>query len=120
VAGLIGTVVYVFIQVSDTLYFFQNLINGFIINFGFVILISVLMEKTIKHQLIFPTKWINSACWVAGCVVSSFTQIQYPGDSYKPIIKGIGVTLFAFIITLFLEELVWAIKRGRKKEFPWH
>ena len=120
VGGLVGTITYIFIQLSAAFYFFQSLISGFLINLGLVLLVSVLINKVVKHRPIVSSKLINSASWMAGCATSLMTQIRHPEDSYSSIINGIGVTLLAFILILFVEEILWAIKQGRKEGPSWH
>lgn len=108
--GLIATMIYTFVQITQPMLFFVNIMSGLLANLAIVLLLAFLGKKVIKHKPIVPIHRINNFCWMMGCITTLILQVQMPSDNLTPLIGGVLTTLFTFAIVLFIEETTWAIQ----------
>jgi len=115
IIGLLGTVIFLFLQsfvhfLKSPLYFFENIITGFISNLGIVLIIEYLISMIVRHRPRSYEKFWSSMCWLVGCLTIIILQAYAPTNQFFPLIAGINASLLSFLLVIFIEETIWSIK----------
>lgn len=112
--GLMGTASYVALQNSPTMLFLEIISSNFIANLGMVLLLSFLTTVVVKHRQRSFGKNIGLNCWLLGCLITLIAQMNTTQSSSYSLMVGSSGIVLAFILVLFLEEMVWSIKNITK------
>ena len=112
--GLLGTVVYLFVQISHIIELLQNFLEYYIGIFGVILTIAMLLRVVVQHRPREFEKRVNLAAWIVGCIVSTVIEMQHPTQLVQTLLYGIGASVLFFLIIIFLEETFWAIKKVRQ------
>lgn len=119
IVGLAGTAVYLLL---DTFTGFsvngiEIAVTSFIASLGIVLIIDFLIRMIVRHRPRPFEQFWSSICWLVGCVASVRVQAQsLNADTVMtygktPLLAGILASCLAFLLVLFVEETVWAIRR---------
>jgi hypothetical protein len=110
IIGLMGTATYAFIQISENIQFLINLLGCYILNLTVVLLIAFLLRLMVKHSSKSLENGINCTAWIIGCFAGTISKLQNPGDGLDYLFVAIGVSILFFLIVIFLEETIKAIR----------
>jgi purine-cytosine permease-like protein len=114
IIGMIGTVVYTFVQISSPMLLLVNLANSYIASLSIVLLIAFLMRIIVKHRNRASDKVINAGSWLIGCVTATVLEVQDPQQNIHDIhalLVGVAMSAFVFLSVIFIEETLWSIKK---------
>jgi len=117
IVGMAGTVIFIFIQVWEPLFYLVSLVDNWIANLGIVILIGYLMKIILNHRARMYDKILNFICWGFGCAISFLYQNQSAVFSAKPFFYGVSSILILFLFVLFVEEVIWSSHKCFSKDF---
>jgi hypothetical protein len=111
IMGLLGTLVYTFVQVSSPIEFLLDLFNIYIGGLGVVLLVSFLVRMIVKHRPRTFEKTINGAAWIVGCVVGTVMEFKHRGEGVNNLLVSISASVLFFLCVIFIEESIWAIRK---------
>jgi hypothetical protein len=112
VIGLIGTVAYTFLQIPTPMEFLEVMANNFIASLGIVLMMAFLVRIVVKHRPRPLEQLINLACWLLGGVIGTIAQARGLADPTQTLIVSMSVSFIAFVISIFIEETVWAMRKA--------
>lgn len=115
ILGLFGTLTYTFVQISSPLQLLQNLTTAYIAILGVVLVMAYLTRLMIQHRPRLIEKSIGMTAWIFGCIITTLHEAHYFSDGIQALIQGVSASILFFILTLFVEESIWAIKVKFKK-----
>lgn len=115
IIGLIGTLVYTFVQVSEPVQFLQDVTDGYLASLGIVLLISYLMRVMIQHRPRPLEKSISIASFVFGCFAVTLHEVRYFPHSISGLVVAMSSSLLFFLCVLFIEETVWSLREKMKQ-----
>jgi len=107
--GLLGTMIFVFFQSSTFIAFLENLGTVCIANLGAILLVSYILKMIVHHRPRYIDKLSNSICWFLGCLTAVILLRLDPSNVAKATLAGISVSLVAFCIIMFIEEMTWSV-----------
>lgn len=110
--GLIGILALAILKSETLVDNIETVTNNFIGSLGIILLVGYLARTVVTHRHRHYEKSINVLCWVLGCVVSLWVFVTRE-DIAPSFISGILVSLFSFVIIIFIEETVWSIRQIR-------
>lgn len=110
IVGLIGTAAYTFIQVYPPIQFMEDAADCYIGSLGVVLLIAFLVRIIVRHRPRLFEQWINGFCWFIGCLAATVAIAHNPADETTPLLHGVTWSAATFLVVLFVEETIWAIK----------
>ncbi|MBF8263100.1 MAG: hypothetical protein HW387_765 [Parachlamydiales bacterium] len=116
IIGLSGTVTYLFIQVPPPMFFMENLATDFIAILSVALSITYLVQTVVKRRPISFGKLVGSASWFIGCVSVIILNFQNGESNAMHLYISMGICVLFFLSTLFLEEMLWALRKLYKKE----
>lgn len=116
IIGLIGTTIYGFFQLSRPMMFLLNQLDGMIACIGIVVILNFLTSVIVRHRPRSFEKVVSTLCWVFGSVVIFIKLLSGRIKPTDAMMQGIGVTIFAFLICIFIEEVTWSAKVLLKKK----
>ena len=114
IIGLLGTAAYVFFQIYQPMRFVEDLANCYLSSLGVVLLIAFLVRIVVRHR---PRPWekaVNGVCWFVGCVVATPMLWMRPEDGVTPLMAGLAASGGLFLLIIFVEENLWAMRRLRR------
>lgn len=111
IIGLLGTAIYTFIQAPSTMFFLENLSNGYIASLGMILIISFLIKTLVKYRKRSFQKTIGITCWFVGCLISTLLLCCNSSDAPSAIVGGAAGSVLAFLIVVFFEEIIWSVKK---------
>jgi hypothetical protein len=111
IVGLLGTVVYTFLQIIFPMEFINNLTNNFISCLGVVLLLAFLTRIIVRHRPRRFEKIITSICWYLGCLSSLLSLIWYPEDPNFSVLVGVNTSWLCFLLIIFVEETFWSFQK---------
>lgn len=100
IIGMLGVVIYAFLQSFPIMEFLENMSANFISSLGVVLLLAFIMRIVTKHRPRPFEKMINITVWLVSCAVALKFQIQNPNNFSIPLISGISAS-FIFICCFF-------------------
>lgn len=111
--GLVGTGYYLFIQKYNyyPIGIVSGLTNSFLAGLGIVLLISYLIRTIVQHRPRKNEKALNLFCWIIGCAVAAFFVPYNIEDYVKPLLMGVIASTSSFLVIIFIEENIWAMKK---------
>lgn len=111
IIGLLGTLTYTFVQISDPVLFIQDLTNAYIAILGVVLLMAYLLRIVLKHRPRPFEKAISVATWVFGCIVATIYEVQHYLSGVDSVLVGMNASVMFLLCVLFLEETAWALRK---------
>ncbi len=111
IIGMLGTLTYTFLQKAFYMGHLERAASNSIACLAITLLVSFLLKIIVKHRLRPSERFINSLCWFFGWVSSIYTQVIFPMEPTQSLIVGVRSTFILYLIILFLEESVWALKQ---------
>lgn len=116
--GFLGTLSYLAFQFLPTkenihfnLEFWESILSSFIACLGAVLLIAFLIRLVVQHRPKPFEKLWSSICWIIGCITALNVEADGIGiGANQALITGIVATVLSFLVIMFVEETVWAIK----------
>ena len=115
IIGLMGTLVYTFIQISSPVRFVMDLTNAYLASLGVVLLMAYLIRIIIRHRPRPLEKWISLATWIFGCLVATLHEARHFLQGTDALFAGINASLLFFLCVIFLEETIWAVRKKTEK-----
>jgi hypothetical protein len=116
IIGLLGTLVYTFIQITAPVQFLQDLTNAYIAILGIVLLFAYLLRITLKHRPRPFEKSINLVTWLFGCTVATVYEIRHFPLGIQALLAGMNASLVFILCVIFIEETAWALRRKFKRK----
>ena len=110
IIGLIGTLVYTFVQISSPVNFLQAIMGEYLACLGLVLLIAYLMRVMIQHRPRPLEQSISIAAWLFGCLMGTIHEVRYFPHSISGLLVAITSSFLFFLTVLFIEETVWSIQ----------
>lgn len=121
IVGIVGTAVYALFDTVKPFLFgmkaMEAILTNFIAALGIVLIIDFLIRTVVKHRPRPLEKLWSSVCWGVGCLVSLIMEIQTviklngsTQPTITPLISGILASILSFLVILFIEETVWALR----------
>ncbi len=110
ITGLLGTAAYTFIQAYTPIQYIAALTNCYLASLGLVLLLSYLIRFVLRHRPRPLEQTLNCTCWFVGCIVATILVIQNVEDDKTAVLMGIGASILAYLIIIFVEETLWAAR----------
>ncbi len=110
ITGLLGTSAYTFIQAYTPIQYIAALTNCYLASLGLVLLLSYLIRFVLRHRPRPLEQTLNCTCWFVGCIVATILVIQNVEDDKTAVLMGIGASILAYLIIIFIEETLWATR----------
>lgn len=111
IIGLLGTLTYTFVQISQPVQLFQDLTNAYIADLGSVLLMAFLVKLIVKHRTRPLEKRINLIAWILGCIVATIYEVFHLLQGLEALIAGVNASILFYLCVIFLEETVWAVRK---------
>lgn len=111
IIGMFGTLAYTFFQKISYMSFLERSVSNFIACSAAVLIVGFLMKIIAKHRLRRSEKAVNSLCWFFGCGMSVYAQVLFSSKPTQSLIYGISSSLILYVIIMFFEESIWAIRK---------
>lgn len=118
IIGLIGTGGYLAIQLFSSYkqldfpeIVLETIIASFIASLGITLLINFLSKTAVRHRESRQDKMRGTLCWLVGVVASIWSEVAQPSDPSAALLAGMVASSLAFLLTLFIEETLWSMKR---------
>jgi len=116
VIGLLGTLIYTFLQISTPVQLFEDLTNSYFVALGVVLLMGCLTRLFIKHRLRSSEKMINMATWLVGCLVATVHEAYHFLEGIPTMVAGMSGAFLFFLVVIFIEESLWAVRKIVREE----
>jgi purine-cytosine permease-like protein len=117
IIGLMGTLTYTFIQISTPVQFLMDLTNAYLSSLGVVLLMAYLIRIIVRHRPRPFEKMISFAAWVFGCMVATLYEARHFLQGMDALLAGVNASLLFFLVVIFLEETIWAVRKKTEKIF---
>lgn len=111
IIGLLGTLIYTFIQISGPVLFLQDLTNSYVACVGVSLILGYLARMIVNHRPRTFEKLINLASWLFGCVVATVAELDPALKGVPALLNGISASALFFLGVFFIEEIIWAIRK---------
>lgn len=112
VIGLLGTMSYTFLQVSQPMQYLENMASNFIASLGVVLMLAFLVRMVVRHRPRPMEQYVNIGCWLMGAVWGTIVHIQGGLYGAHGIVFSMTVSLISYLCVIFVEETMWALKRA--------
>lgn len=118
IVGFTGTFVYILSQITShanplqlTIATLEIIATSFIVSLGIVLIIDFIVKLVVKHRPRPYEKLLSSLCWFIGCITSSRFLLKYTSSPQEALLTGIGASVLAFLLVIFIEETIWSINK---------
>ncbi len=120
IMGLIGTAAFTLVQASEVLVIIEQIASSLIACLGVVLVGAFLVRIVVRHRPREFEKSISFFCWIVGSCVSILALAGAIDSKGPPMAVGASMSLVAFLIFIFFEEMVWAIQHLRSGGWSRH
>lgn len=111
IIGLLGTLMYTFVQISSPVLFLEDLTNCYIGNLGVVLLMAFLIRIIVRHRPRSFEQLISLVTWLFGCVVATIYESQHFLQGVDALLAGVNASVLFFLCVIFIEETLWAVRQ---------
>ncbi len=115
IIGLLGTLTYTFIQISTPVQFLMDLVNAYLASLVVVLLMAYLIRIIVRHRPRPFEKAISFATWIFGCLVATLYESRHFLQGMDALLAGVNASLLFFLVVIFLEETIWAVRKKTEK-----
>lgn len=116
IVGMIGTVIFTFLQNQQQMLFLENIASSLIANLGVVVVIGYIVQKLVVHRQRSFELTIGFLCWLFGSFVTVVFQYFALLEFGRAFSSGLFATILSLIVVLFFEETFWSIRNNIQRK----
>lgn len=109
--GLLGSIAYFFFQDAEPVQRIGNMANNFLACLSLVMVLAFLTRLIVNHRPRSFEQLINVVCWLFGAGIGTVAGEWGKQESTQALMISISGSLIAFLLVIFVEEGVWAVRK---------